>query len=920
MLGRIVVVTLAVAVLSTVSLTQAAVDPREPQVPSRLGKEKQQALYAPFWTLEPGWSTHLQIRNSLEKQSVTVTPVLRQFAGREVPLTSRTIGPNESVEIDVAAEVAKAAPELVQATGAYGSVEFKFTGTHGRNIYADAMVTMPGHPIAFHFDALMQDAAFTAGSQESIWWLPKPSASDVLIVSNSGTRPVQGWVELYGQTGLAARKRLAFGPGQTAKLDVGTFVRASKLQATFGGLRVRFDADGGFVQVAHLIYDELGGYSAILKPFDRGAPTDLADRHYIAAMVALSNPDPVLALPSGTTLVPELILRNASDKALAVDLNASWRGESASGIARLGVVSLNANETRVVSLDTYQQKGGAIPATASWAAIHAKYHGARGDLVAISAAHDSTFKYLLQSPFTDARSFSWRGGVWRVDSTHNSLITTGNAGDKPARAKVTLRYGTGVYELPEKTLQPGESLWINVRDLMRNQIPDRAGNTIPPDVTAGVYEFDQVDDDMIGSLYEGKLVLDSTYGQASYGCANCCGYYALGLSPDPFGIGVGLTGQDRIYVENACTGLVSERTTLGYNWGTGNTSIAGINSTGLLSAFTPGQTTSGASVSLRTPDVWHCPQAVQGVSNAVKVLRLSCTPTSVTRGSSISCAVTAPTGSTFSSWKFTDNNSNQVVRSGSGSTSSSWSGVMVTGGTIQVDVTPSGASSATTLTASVTVNNRTNFAFTAASVGAKETNPYTCVAQVGSVTISVNDTPQAGSSGNDFIGMYCDIEDSAFNGATIGTGGPNAGYSYVTSPINQASFHWIIAGDADNPSSAFYNAQCGNWNGSTGFISGAHLRANTINHESGTVRGHYGQYVAAQNNAANNVGVGYESIVVFGDLTALQNAVTNSNDLIRRIGAIEQATANESTLFDVNHDASGVYDGPINFSPYDPCN
>ena len=254
-----------------------------------------------------------------------------------------------------------------------------------------------------------------------------------------------------------------------------------------------------------------------------------------------------------------------------------------------------------------------------------------GDLVAINASHDSTFRYLFQSPFTDALSFSWGGGLWSVDSTHNSLITTGNGGNKPARVKAALRHALGTFELPDRTLQPGESLWLNVRELIQNQVLDRAGNAIPPTVTSGVYEFDQLDDDVVGSLYEGKLILDSTYGNAAYGCANCCGYYAMGIVPDPFGIGVGFTGQDMILVENACTGIQSYRTTLGYGWGTGNSGIAIVNNSGLVSALASGQTSSFSSINLSTPEVWHCPVATQRVSNVVtgKTVSVSLSPSSI---------------------------------------------------------------------------------------------------------------------------------------------------------------------------------------------------------------------------------------------------------------------------------------------------
>jgi hypothetical protein len=54
--------------------------------------------------------------------------------------------------------------------------------------------------------------------------------------------------------------------------------------------------------------------------------------------------------------------------------------------------------------------------------------------------------------------------------------------------------------------------------------PDSDGNTLPPDTMTGSYELRDLDHAYVGHLYEGKLVIDKTYGHAAYGCGNCCGY------------------------------------------------------------------------------------------------------------------------------------------------------------------------------------------------------------------------------------------------------------------------------------------------------------------------------------------------------------------------------------------------------------
>ena len=57
---------------------------------------------------------------------------------------------------------------------------------------------------------------------------------------------------------------------------------------------------------------------------------------------------------------------------------------------------------------------------------------------------------------------------------------------------------------------------------------------IPPEVMFGSYELRDLRHPALGFLYEGKLIVDKTYGHASYGCAHCCGYSQSRMSPTPF--------------------------------------------------------------------------------------------------------------------------------------------------------------------------------------------------------------------------------------------------------------------------------------------------------------------------------------------------------------------------------------------------
>ena len=131
------------------------------------------------------------------------------------------------------------------------------------------------------------------------------------------------------------------------------------------------------------------------------------------------------------------------------------------------------------------------------------------------------------------------------------------------------------------------------------------------------------------------------------------------------------------------------------------------------------------------------------------------------------------------------------------------------------------------------------------------------------------------------------------------------------------SFNWIAADDVLNSSSVFYLHQCGNYNAATntGFIGGADLSTNTVRHESALVQGHYGNYVTAQSTTQYNVGLAYESSVTYGNLSSLEASASSS--VSQRQNAIQTATGVEP--YSVNQSATGVFLGPLNFSPYVPC-
>jgi hypothetical protein len=289
------------------------------------------------------------------------------------------------------------------------------------------------------------------------------------------------------------------------------------------------------------------------------------------------------------------------------DIAIDWRNQT-SGTFDLPTLSLAPGEVKRIRLGDYQL-AGQIPSDANWATVRLSYTGRRADLVAVATSYDKTHRYGLQTPFSEDLSRLWAGGMWHVDPTHNTLITTGNGGSEATTAEVTLFYngGNSKYRM-EKMLAPGQQLWLDLGHLIHDQVADSDGNTLPPDTMTGSYELRDLDHGYVGQLYEGKLVIDKTYGHAAYGCGSCCGY-VLGdtvFDPTSFVGPVSIDGGEVINATDACVGGIVNITGDANDWGSSDTTVATL-SAAAIHTVGVGTATGSAEAELQWDHPPSCP-------------------------------------------------------------------------------------------------------------------------------------------------------------------------------------------------------------------------------------------------------------------------------------------------------------------------
>ena len=231
----------------------------------------------------------------------------------------------------------------------------------------------------------------------------------------------------------------------------------------------------------------------------------------------------------------------------------------------------------------------------------------------------------------------WKGGEWQYDPQHDSIITAGNGGTQPTQAAFTIFYnqGTQMYQL-EQTLQPGDQMWMDIGKLIRENVPDKNGKTLPSDLASGSYEVRDLTNKAVGTLFEGKVIYDKTYGHVTYGCGGCCG----GDPPiipwyDPISVVITAEQDNGVWAWYSCEDQYDDvSTTFYYNWSSGSTSVATVNSYGTVTGVSIGSTTAGTYAHLLSNGPKSCPSIYRtpsgGLNVQPKIFLGGCSGTNIT--------------------------------------------------------------------------------------------------------------------------------------------------------------------------------------------------------------------------------------------------------------------------------------------------
>jgi len=163
----------------------------------------------------------------------------------------------------------------------------------------------------------------------------------------------------------------------------------------------------------------------------------------------------------------------------------------------------------------------------------------------------------------------------------------------------------------------------------------------------------------IGTLFEGKVIYDKTYGHVAYGCGVCCGYKTPSVLAwyNPLGLPVLGTGDDGVNATDSCSLQNVDVSDSFYGgWSAANTSIATVDYYGTHSGVAVGSTTSSTWGDLQVfYRSWSCPINQLGPGGGANVGPYQVEPISTTVQGAASC----PTGQ--QGWSRTVQNQLQYI-------------------------------------------------------------------------------------------------------------------------------------------------------------------------------------------------------------------------------------------------------------------
>ncbi len=441
------------------------------------------AIDAPYWSVEEGFISTIEMKNYRVDQSLTITPVLYPLHGREIALDPVTLKPSETRLINLNEALAAQHKNFT-----IGSAEIRYSHTTESVFGANLTVLNVSKSLIYNFQFRMPDESTRL---EGLWWFYDQNTDGFVAVQNTSDAPIIATPILYAQERPYQLGQFHLQPHEMRLIELRKELRKLGLEAiSEGGIRIESSKPGAVIAGGGLVNPEIG-FSAPLRMDDPDMQAMRAKRlgqtlHALNVAIGADDPMMGMGLPPGTLMNPIMNLRNVAGEAIRVTPVFKYQDGNTTKSFALPEVQLNPQQTARVDLLPYWESGQ-IPQGVSWGSLEISYTGNPGSLVASVASVDQTGTYVFDAKIDNRLAAGFEGEYWSTEGANNTSITIKNITGKEAKGWITLQYDKGrkSYEMQPLTLQPGESHMIDLKMLQMEKVADAKGQVLPESATFG---------------------------------------------------------------------------------------------------------------------------------------------------------------------------------------------------------------------------------------------------------------------------------------------------------------------------------------------------------------------------------------------------------------------------------------------------